>query len=311
MDIVEIEKANYLWIDVTDPSKEDLVELGRKYELEPSSIRACMEPEHLPKFETIGDTHLLLLRTVDHEAEQASDTVQSLTRKLAVFLKPKLILSIHRKEQPYVTETLGLVRGFPPEKPPSVHDAAVLLLNSAVRTYEREVDSLYARFEAFETEVFGGVESRRLRLKNSYLLKRRVGVMKRMLHLFQEPMTGLEQESGKEARGRYRVLREHARKLLFQLAEIEDGIASLLSLQISIASQVTNEASRRTNEVMRVLTIFSVFFMPLNFLASIYGMNFEHMPELKQTWGYPAVLAVMATTAFLIYLWFRRRGWMH
>jgi magnesium transporter len=69
-------------------------------------------------------------------------------------------------------------------------------------------------------------------------------------------------------------------------------------------------ASHRTNEVVRVLTVFSVFFLPLTFIVGVYGMNFRYMPELTQRWGYPAVLAFMGLVTLMIYLWFHRRGWL-
>src|SRR3546814_7630519 len=81
---------------------------------------------------------------------------------------------------------------------------------------------------------------------------------------------------------------------------LSENTAQLLSVYFPIASQ-------RTNEIMRVLTVFSVFFMPLTFIAGIYGMNFKFMPELTWLYGYPAVLLVMVGISTGIYFWFKRK----
>jgi magnesium transporter len=69
-------------------------------------------------------------------------------------------------------------------------------------------------------------------------------------------------------------------------------------------------ASNRTNDVMRVLTIFSMFLLPLNVVTGIYGMNFELMPELKNPLGYPMALGLMLLLEIVIFVWFRKRGWL-
>ena len=76
-----------------------------------------------------------------------------------------------------------------------------------------------------------------------------------------------------------------------------------MNIYISLSSQ-------KTNEVMRVLTVFSVFFMPLTFIVGVYGMNFDFMPELRLKWGYPGVMLLMGFITFSIYVWFRRNGWL-
>lgn len=80
-------------------------------------------------------------------------------------------------------------------------------------------------------------------------------------------------------------------------------MTNLLKIYLSLSAQ-------RTNEVMRMLTIFSAFFLPLTFIAGIYGLNFEFMPELGWKAGYPAVLFLMVVVAGRIYVWFRRKGWI-
>ena len=98
-------------------------------------------------------------------------------------------------------------------------------------------------------------------------------------------------------------LRESADAYLFWVDQMLEEVNLLLQVHLAMSS-------KRTNEVMRVLTVFSAFFLPLTFIVGIYGMNFQYMPELAQHWGYPAVLLAMAGIAAAIWLWFRRRGWM-
>jgi magnesium transporter len=101
----------------------------------------------------------------------------------------------------------------------------------------------------------------------------------------------------------YQDLRENAESMHFYADELVEDVNNLLSIQLALASH-------RTNEVVRVLTVFSVFFLPLTFIVGVYGMNFHYMPELRERWGYPAVLVGMGLVTLVIYLWFRRRGWL-
>jgi magnesium transporter len=101
----------------------------------------------------------------------------------------------------------------------------------------------------------------------------------------------------------YQDLRENAESMHYYADELMEDVNNLLSIQLALASH-------RTNEVVRVLTVFSVFFLPLTFIVGVYGMNFDYMPELREHWGYPGVLVGMGLVTFVIYLWFRRRGWL-
>ncbi|RYE11964.1 MAG: magnesium transporter CorA, partial [Sphingobacteriales bacterium] len=97
------------------------------------------------------------------------------------------------------------------------------------------------------------------------------------------------------------------RDLYVRLQNIYDSLSDntnhLLNLYFNVSAQ-------RTNDTVRILTVFSVFFMPLTFIVGIYGMNFEFMPELHSRVGYPVVIGVMVAITLLIYLWFRRKGWL-
>ena len=116
-----------------------------------------------------------------------------------------------------------------------------------------------------------------------------------------EPINHILVKPGEEAH--LQDVRDQHLKMQTLYGLILEEVNNLLNLSMSFAAQ-------RTNDVMRVLTLFSVFFMPLTFIVGIYGMNFEFMPELRSKWGYPAVLAIMAIIALLIFFWFRRKKWL-
>jgi magnesium transporter len=92
-----------------------------------------------------------------------------------------------------------------------------------------------------------------------------------------------------------------------QVIETSETLREMLS---SMLDTYLSSTSNRMNEVMKVLTIIATIFMPLTFIAGIYGMNFEHMPELGQTWAYPAVIVAMLSIGVGMGLWFRRKGWL-
>jgi len=98
--------------------------------------------------------------------------------------------------------------------------------------------------------------------------------------------------------------------LYFFADEMAESITSLLNLHLSMSMHRTTEASYRTGEIVRILTIFSIFLLPLNVITGIYGMNFDHMPELRFHFGYPAALAIMVSTLLVIFWWLSRKGWL-
>ena len=162
--------------------------------------------------------------------------------------------------------------------------------------------------ENLETLVFQSKDSPST-LEDGYYLKRRAALIKRMLRMTSDLLPKLNVMAEANA-PLFQDLKEAVDRLSFSADELLENAYHLLNIHLSLASHRTNEASHRTNEVMRVLTLFSVFFLPLNFIASIYGMNFEHMPELKVPAAYPAVLILMGSVALGIYIWFRQNGWL-
>lgn len=291
---------DFEWIDVTGPSEEELAGLAQAYGLHPMAVQDCLDPEHLPKHERLGGATFVIVRAYDETAPDDAVTVQEITRKVAAFAGLTFLLTIHRKATPYL-DRLKAECATRREDQNGLGEVLVDLIAAVADTYERPLERAEHILDDFETALF---DRRRIEagLEEIHIVKRRVTLIKRMLW----QTLGVVQKLHPPSEGHapiYQDLRERIESLHTWADELHDNITNLLGVQLNIASH-------RTNEVMRVLTVFSAFFLPLTFIVGIYGMNFEFMPELAWPHGYPLVLGAMAAVALAIFLWFRHRGWM-
>jgi len=299
--VIQKPDRTLLWLDVTDPKKKELSQLAKDHGLHPNFVRDCLDPEHLPKFEKIGNINFMILRQYDEASKPEADEIQELTRKIAIFSTPALIITVHRKPQKFLDELKNSWK----EKIEAASVGAVVydLMYGVVNTYEQPLETSFNELERIE---MGSVEAQKLDtglLKASYFLRRKASVFKRMFRLTIDVFTKINFSPFETLPTQAQELREKIESLYFYSDQLFEDTNMLLNLHISLSSQ-------RTNEVVRILTVFSLFFLPLNFIASIYGMNFDNMPEIHSPYGYPAVLLGMVAVAFFIYFWFRRRNWI-
>lgn len=298
--LIQIDPA-FHWLDLVDPSMKEMKAIAQQYGLHPTSVEDCLDPTHLPKHERIGGITFLIIRAYDESSDNDADTVQELTRKIAIFVGQDFILTVHRKDQPFIS-AFRAKWGNPESactrtKPGFLYD----LLETTVYTYEKPIDDAINGFESLEERIFQPNPPQGV-IEEGYYLKRKASVFKRMLRMTTDlfPKISAFQEANAPL---FQNLKEGSDSLFFYADELLENLNNLLTLHVSLASQ-------RTNEVVRVLTIFSVFFMPLNLIAGIYGMNFEHMPELTHPFGYLGVLIGMTLVTTTIYVWFKKKGWL-
>ncbi len=302
----------FQWLDVVNPTKKELDSLAKQYGLHPSSVKDCLDPDHLPKFERINNHNFFIIRTYDQGSSGECDTVQELTRKVAFFSSDKFLITIHRKDQPFIKTLREKWRLL--VESGDLNTAGTVLsdfLKEGFLTFEKPIDDALDNLEAFEMSIFSAQGAKPFHLQDGYFLKRRSFVFKRILRYSQDVLTKLSAAGDRGETPFHQDLRETLDGLFFYADELLENVNSLLTLHISLSSQKTNEASHRTNEVVRVLTIFSIFFLPLNFLTGLYGMNFEYMPELHTEHGYPIVLGTMAIISVSFFFWFHKKGWLH
>jgi magnesium transporter len=286
------------WIDVYDPTEEELLLLAKNYQLPEAAVRDCLQSEHLPKYETFENYHFIIVRFYDQKCTAESDSIQKLTRKVALFYNDNFILTIHRSR----FELLDKVAHKYGNNINMIHPFNLVckIVKNTFESFEKPLDGIDETISNFESKIFLKKRTPDL-LKNLYLLKRQIHVFKRLNYVSKMVVENMHGSYRKNSF--YEDMRDYYLRMEVFTEQLHEDVQSLLHLYLSISSQ-------KTNEVMRILTVFSAFFLPLTFVVGVYGMNFEHMPELHQKWGYAGVLIFMLLITVLIFQWFKRKQWL-
>lgn len=294
------------WIDITAPTKDDVPDLARRYNIPEKSLMSCLDPEHLPKLENLNEFLFLVTRVFDKSHSVKGDTIQDLTTKLAFFISKDRIITLHRVDHEFIetlTRKLVANKGCLDSK-----KVILELLTSSIQSFDRPLTQLEEQVSNFEQMIFKNTKQKRI-FQEGFLLKRKSTVFRKVLKLANDVNNKLVIKAEFQNHD-FQEIKTSLETMLFYAEDVQENVTNLLTLYLSMTSQKTNEASYKTNEIVRLLTVFSIFFLPLNFLAGVYGMNFEHMPELKSENGYFVVLGIMAAVSIGLFGWMYHRGWI-
>jgi magnesium transporter len=291
-------EKGFNWIDVSNPTSAELQELSADFGLNQYTLADCLEPDHLPKAEDLGAVKFLITRKIlDEVIGQKLHTVQQLSTKVAIFFNDDFIITVHRLPQAFITELQASFEQKLVYKNPAQLAAKILL--QVLQSYNKPALQLAAELDKYETAVFLRRSQANI-LSELYYLKRKINIIIKLLILTEDITHALN--AYKAHNLALQDAKDLHTKLLTLFNQLHDDVGNLQQIYLSISAQ-------KTNEVMKVLTVFSVFFMPLTFIVGVYGMNFKFMPELESAWGYPIVLASMVAITVLIYWWFKRKKW--
>lgn len=293
-----IYQGKFTWLDVTQPKKDQLLDVAKRFNLHPYTVQDCLEPDHLPKFELDGEARFIIVRAYNPKELESPHSIQDLTSKIALFYTDTCLISIHRLPQPFFEEIVAKYLTEDNHLHPC--DVVTRIIWYAVASYQGPAQFLDDEVDKIETAIFAR-HSRGKFEEKLYHLRRMVSVNKKLLILTEKVVDDLFKDT--KSNPFIQDLKDLNLKLHSNYEQIHEDVSNLLNIYISISAH-------KTNEVMKVLTIFSVFFMPLTFVAGIYGMNFDVMPELKFPWGYPLTLLSMLVIVIVIYIWFKRKNWL-
>lgn len=305
-DITEVagllESGAKLWIDAGGANAEIAWFLGDVLKLHPLAIEDILQERMVPKVEDYGDYLYVVVHGVVRDRE---DPEILETHEIDIVLTERWIFTQHHGgsrsveavEQELVRNPRLLDRG-PGFIAHAVLDHLVDYYTPVVDAFDEDVDEVEALVvEHPRSEVL----SRIFRLKRSLQRLRRVAVYQR--EVLKRLSRGEFELIPEKALPFYRDVYDH----FVRVADLTDSYRELLSGALDAYLSVV---SNRTNDIMKALTLVATVMLPVTFIAGVYGMNFEHMPELKWRYGYQFALGLMGAVAGGMLIWFRRRKWI-
>jgi magnesium transporter len=286
------------WIDLLDPTEKEMESLSDEFNLNAYIVRDSMEPMHLPKFDIVENVNFLIIRFYSNQTDKKAATIQELTNKIAIFYTDKFLLTVHKFEVGFLEKIYS--KSISISKCSSTEEVVIKILWSALETFDDPAQKLSEQVDLYENDLMIG-KTDPSHMRALYYIKREASIAHKLLMLMQEPINHIRMIP-KDNPAMQDVHDQHL-KMQTLFTQVLDDVNNLMNLYMSFSSQ-------RTNEVMKVLTIFSAFFLPLTFIVGVYGMNFHYMPELSKKWGYPAVIFLMIIVTVIIYLWFKKKRWL-
>jgi magnesium transporter len=291
----------FVWIGLKEPSSDEFDSIKREFDLHELAVEDAIKAHQRPKVETYGDMVFFVIKTARYvDPEEVVELGE-----IAIFLGEGYIITVRHGEG----TDLHPVRGNLESRPELLRcgPSAVLhaVLDRVVDDYQPAINGLARDIDEVEEEVFSASGTNPA--QRIYKLKREVLEFNRATAPLLDPVDRL-------ARGEYEQvhsqIQEYFRDVDDHLNRVHDQLEAMRDLLTSVLQANQAQVSVRQNEDMRKISAWVAIAAVPTMIAGIYGMNFEHMPELKWTFGYPLVLAVMLSICSFLYWRFRRSGWL-
>ena len=289
----------FAWIGLYEPTPEELETVAKEFELHELAVEDAIKAHQRPKLERYGDSFLLVLKTACVPRGEAIDWGEVL-----VFVGGAFVISVRHAKMELHDVRVQL------ERRPDllVHGPAAALwgiVDRVVDDYGPVVDALEEATENVERQVFSG--SRDNPVSHIYRLKREVLELSSAVYPLLDPLDRIVEAAQplvpEEMRPYFRDVHDHLLRTAGRVHGLREALSSILTANLT-------QASLRQNEDVRKISAWAAIIAVPTMVAGIYGMNFEHMPELGWRFGYPLVLALIAIACTALYWRFRRSGWL-
>lgn len=293
--------TSILWLDLQGLSIEEDNELLEKFAIHPLAIQDAMRPRHPPKIERFDNFLFILFRGLGTEGEG----LDTRPIQLSIFVAERALVTRHTNPSDSVDWLFDRLRSDSSLIQSGTGALAIRLSNRLARRYVQMLLELEPRLDEIEDEMFRNPDDALLAELTGY--KSSLRKLTRTASYHRDVATDLRNTED--------LLIDPS--LIHEIVDLYEQIErtqSLANMYYQICNDLTDGylglSSHRLNRVMQLLTIITVIFVPLTFMAGIYGMNFTNMPELATKYGYFVLIAIMLVVAILQVVYFRRKRWL-
>jgi magnesium transporter len=295
--------ADLIWVDMEAPTEADERILADVFRFHPLTIEDCHENRHYPKVEEFPE----YLYFIIHGVTAGTSSNDFSTIELDAFLGKNYVITYHHDEFRSINNVKKQLRTSPIACKRGAPFLMYQILDQLVDYYSPVLDDFDERIVKLEDDIFtlnspnNEILIQVMEMKRSVLRLRRIS--SKQLDVFYRMSRGEFVLIDQQMLPFYRDIYDHLTRVTDLAENYRDLISGALEAYLSVVSN-------RMNEIMKVLTIFSAIMLPLTFIAGVYGMNFEHMPELATNYGYFVVWGIMLIVAVGMLGFFWRRGWI-
>jgi magnesium transporter len=297
------DKPSVTWLDIDGVHQPEIIEqVGKHFNMHPLVLEDIANTGQRPKIEDYEDYIFIVLRMLRFDEEEN----ETKSEQVSVILGTNFVISFQEKERDVfdpIRERLRNSKGR--IRKMSADFLAYSLIDAIIDNYFMVLERLGETIEEIEDSLVSNPTA--ARLQKIHDLRREMIFLRKSVWPLREVISRLERSESpliNEATCAYfRDVYDHAIQVMDAVETFRDMLSGMLDIYLS-------SVSNRMNEIMKVLTVITTIFIPLTYIAGIYGMNFRYMPELNQTWTYPAILALMFVLAMFMVFFFRRRKWI-
>jgi magnesium transporter len=308
---------SFCWIGLLRPSKQEIEAVAEEFGLHPLAVEDTITAHQRPKLDLYGDVVFVVLRPARYV-----DPVEVVEiGEVHLFIGPDFVITVRHAEEPDLAAVRKRLEADPDLLDNGPYAVLYAVLDKVVDDYVPVLDGLQDDIDGIEVQVFGGdpgVSKRIYQLSREVIeFQRAVEPLREVFVELRDRLKATASQSDLELRRSLRDVSDHAIRVMERVQSFRDLLSNIVQVNAALVAQRQNEEMARLTEagydqneqVKRISSWAAILFAP-TLVASIYGMNFTHMPELSWTYGYPFAVGLMLLCGMILYTIFKRAGWL-